>query len=144
MKITGTVNYTSRTSFIGAEEHRIYINVNESTAWVDSMRTALLWLATTAPKTELFVSKADAIEFGRILAEGTPGSTADAINLFRRQLDKDGDQWRILKTITASPKPIGTEPPDSVCHAAACRSGRDGRGRNVRRASNATRTRCTA
>ena len=39
----------------------------------------------------------------------------DAINLFRRQLDKDGDQWRILKTITASPKPIGTEPPDSVC-----------------------------
>ena len=115
MKITRTINYTSRESFVGAEEHRIYINVNESTAWVDSMRTALLWLATTAPKTELFVSKADAIEFGRILAEGTPGSTTDAINLFRRQLDKDGDQWRILKTITASPKPIGTEPPDSVC-----------------------------
>ena len=115
MIITQNLTIMSKENVFGMTDHATTIDVDPSWAWPDSIRTALLWLAATAKKRRIFNSKAAAITFQHYLQQPDVDGCMLAIDSFSLELDKDGDKWRILKTVTASPKAIGLEPPNSVC-----------------------------
>lgn len=115
MKVAQHIHYQSKTAFLGEADHQVCIDINPGRAWPDSMRVALLWLASTGKKTCLFESKESAMAFNRLLLQEDGHSIIDIIGLYAPQLDEKGDKWKILRTVTAGPRPITGEPPDSLC-----------------------------
>ena len=90
------------------------ITVDPSVTCPDCLRVALLWLAATADKTQTFPDRKAAQEFIDHLNQPQPPITG-LITTNPLQLDKEGDQWRILRLLSPGPKPVAGEPPHSAC-----------------------------
>lgn len=90
----------------------VTFTVDTETAWPDSMRVALAYLAST---TSRFESLEKFRLFKHDIEQYPDFDMVSFISLWDRYLDKDGDDWNIMRFITASPKPVVDRPPFSEC-----------------------------
>ena len=90
----------------------VTFTVDTETAWPDSMRVALAYLAST---TSRFESLEKFRLFKHDIERYPDFDMVSFISLWDRYLDKDGDDWNIMRFITASPKPVVDRPPFSEC-----------------------------
>jgi hypothetical protein len=88
----------------------ITIRIDPILAWPNSMRVALLHLAG---ENAMFSDYTTFQEFRTQMETLRP--IDQMASDWASQFDKDSDPWKILKYVTASPKPVVDEPPCSCC-----------------------------
>lgn len=88
----------------------ITLTINPIITYPHAMRVALLYLAG---QNAMFSDYDTFSEFKRQMETLRP--IEQMVSDWATQFDKDADPWKIIKYVTASPKPVVDEPPVSCC-----------------------------
>lgn len=99
------------------ESTAIQITVDDSVAWPDAMRVGLLYLMAEKGHLDTGRFRSFKSDFEQTSVSRSNGGfrLTQIIEDYARDMDDGADRWKVLKFISAAPKPVDDQPPFSRC-----------------------------